>query len=301
VLSYSGGLPIKPEELDFFSIYGPVKSWRNGTSLGIDPIGKVSTCSFNCSYCQLGQIENISTEIKVYVKTEKILNDLDLLYQTQTFNWKELDVITFAGSGEPSLAENLGEIIHEIKKKLVQWQLKIPISILSNASLFENKQVRDRALLANFISLKLDAPDEQTLATLNQAAKGIQIARIIEGIKKIKEESHGRVKLQLQIMFLPNYLKQKNYLEKLSERIIETGINRIQINTPSRPVPKFKKYNIETRGNHYAQSSIIEEDLNYTYLPIISPEEAWEIEDKLKKLLESSFQTLEIINVHQRN
>ncbi len=39
----------------FCSVYGPVASWRFGSSLGIDPIGLVSTCSFNCAYCQLGE------------------------------------------------------------------------------------------------------------------------------------------------------------------------------------------------------------------------------------------------------
>ncbi|MEK6624776.1 MAG: radical SAM protein, partial [Bdellovibrionota bacterium] len=34
------------------TVYGPVKSWRFGQSLGIDPIFHVSTCSFNCIYCQ---------------------------------------------------------------------------------------------------------------------------------------------------------------------------------------------------------------------------------------------------------
>jgi wyosine [tRNA(Phe)-imidazoG37] synthetase (radical SAM superfamily) len=41
----------------FCSVYAPVASWRFGSSLGIDPIGLVSTCSFNCAYCQLGEIE----------------------------------------------------------------------------------------------------------------------------------------------------------------------------------------------------------------------------------------------------
>ncbi|MGK7944070.1 MAG: radical SAM protein, partial [Microcystaceae cyanobacterium] len=40
---------------NFLTVYGPVTSWRYGRSLGIDPIGSLSTCSFNCVYCQLGE------------------------------------------------------------------------------------------------------------------------------------------------------------------------------------------------------------------------------------------------------
>ena len=51
------------------TVYGPVKSWRFGMSLGIDPIFVTSTCSFNCIYCQLGNIQDITTNFKEYVTT----------------------------------------------------------------------------------------------------------------------------------------------------------------------------------------------------------------------------------------
>lgn len=50
----------------FFSVYGPVFSWRYGNSLGIDPIGQTSTCSFNCVYCQLGEIEQITRDRRLF-------------------------------------------------------------------------------------------------------------------------------------------------------------------------------------------------------------------------------------------
>lgn len=282
-------------------VYGPVKSWRSGASLGIDPIGKISSCSFNCSYCQLGQIQNISSEIKIYVRTEEILKDLKELYSRNSFNWNELDVITFAGSGEPTLAENLGEIIQKLRSFINDQGLEIPISILSNATLLENKEVRKRVLLADEISLKLDASNEKILKSLNQPAKGINLENIIKGIKNLKMESSEKNKLQLQIMFMPNFLKQSDYLEELSKKIIETGISKIQINTPSRPVPKFKEYRIETRGNHYVSSSkSLELVGEYSYLPVISPQEAWDLEEKLRLLL-CKVENLEIINVHPRN
>jgi len=57
----------------FTAVYGPVSSWRYGRSLGIDPIGCVSTCSFNCVYCQLGEIEHKTSTRAIYVPTEQIL------------------------------------------------------------------------------------------------------------------------------------------------------------------------------------------------------------------------------------
>jgi len=44
-------------------VYGPVSSWRLGSSLGIDPISdKEKICSFNCIYCQLGETKNLTSE-----------------------------------------------------------------------------------------------------------------------------------------------------------------------------------------------------------------------------------------------
>jgi wyosine [tRNA(Phe)-imidazoG37] synthetase (radical SAM superfamily) len=102
---------IMEEEKLFKSVYGPLKSWRYGKSLGIDPIGKTSVCSFNCVYCQLGEIEIITKERRIFVPTETILNDLKSFAP-----WNEIDIITLSGSGEPTLALNLGEILKGIKK-----------------------------------------------------------------------------------------------------------------------------------------------------------------------------------------
>ncbi len=289
-------------------VYGPVYSWRSGNSLGIDPIGTISTCSFNCSYCQLGQIQNITTERKIYVKTESIIEDL----KKARVDFSQLDVITFAGSGEPSLALNLGEIILEIRKWLKQ---KVPISILTNATLLNDPQVRADLKMADLISLKLDAVDELSLKSINQADQSLSLSSILEGIKLLKSELEGESpQLQLQIMFMPKFAGDKEYLNRLAEIISDLGIYKIQINTPTRAKPKSgKDYWIETRGNHYKEenkdinsavkssSSVAKEFID---LPVISKEQAFFIEDYLISLickdLDKQKQSLEIKNVYRR-
>ena len=273
-------------------VYGPVTSWRSGTSLGIDPIGDISTCSFNCSYCQLGQIQNITRERKIYVKTELIIEDLEKAYQgddVEKVDFTQLDVITFAGSGEPTLALNLGEMIQAIKTWLKAKNLKaVPVSILTNATTLEDVEVRRDLKEADLISLKLDASDELSLKSINQAAIGLSLEGIIKGIKllkseidlsylsaenesgntvhsKLKSEKNGIIQrslnlkpeLQLQIMFLPKFAENPEHIKRLAELITEIEIYKIQINTPTRAKPKSgKEYWIETRGNHYNSSSL---------------------------------------------
>lgn len=286
-------------------VYGPVKSWRSGTSLGIDPIGEISTCSFNCSYCQLGKIQNITTEIKNYVKTEFILEDLLEFEAKGKFSFEELDVITFAGSGEPTLAENLDEIIKGINKiqenRIAEGKLKkrVPISILTNATLFNREDLIEKVSLADQISLKLDAPNNEVLKSINQAAEGVTIESIVSGIKKLKTSYKGH--LQLQMMFMPKFIKDPQYIEDLCAIIRKIGVSSIQINTPTRPKPLGKEYHIETRGNHPADHNKEEvENYEVVELPVISKEEAFEIEDKLRGNLKELGE-IEIINVYKRD
>jgi wyosine [tRNA(Phe)-imidazoG37] synthetase (radical SAM superfamily) len=291
-------------------VYGPVSSWRSGTSLGIDPIGAVSTCSFNCSYCQLGQIQNVTRERKIYVKAELIVEDLEKAYlgdHVEKVDFTKLDVITFAGSGEPTLALNLGEMIKAIKNWLKAKNLKaVPVSILTNATTLEDEEVRRDLKEADLISLKLDASDELSLKSINQAATGLSLEGIINGIKLLKSEivlSHlsAKPELQLQIMFLPKFAENPDHIKKLAELITEIEIYKIQINTPTRAKPKSgKEYWIETRGNHYNSSPLkplkdekltsTEEETKdsqekYLELPVISKEQAFKIEDDLISLI----------------
>lgn len=298
-------------------VYGPVKSWRAGTSLGIDPIGLTSTCSFNCSYCQLGKIQNHIFSIKDYAPTQQIIKDLKELEHEGRFSFADLDVITFAGSGEPTLAENLGEIIDEIRK----LNSDVDISILTNATTLNDKAVREKVLKADLVSLKLDAPDDNYLKSINQAVEGVTVASIVSGIKLLKEEiataatqprndnhSSSRAqrgdpfpKLQIQIMFLEKFARDEVYLEKLCALLNEIEIFNIQINTPSRPKPisKTGEYWIETRGNHYSdKDSLVTPDyIEFKELPVIDKETAFEIEAKMRKLLK---QEPNIVNVYQK-
>ena len=102
--------PPLPFVMPYTSVYGPVRSWRYGRSLGIDPIGVVSTCSFNCVYCQLGEIQHHTTARQIFIPTEKIVRDL------QVVNLADVDVVTLSGSGEPTQALNIGEILTAAKQ-----------------------------------------------------------------------------------------------------------------------------------------------------------------------------------------
>lgn len=214
------------------SVYGPVHSWRWGRSLGIDLLLRSSICSFQCIYCQLGKIQVQTTEHGIFVPTEKIRKDLEGV------RWDEVDVVTFSGSGEPTLALNLGEAIALVKSLAAK-----PVMILSNATLFRDAATRRRVLEADRISCKLDAAGQEMLKRINRPASGVRFEDIIEGIRLLRKDYRGI--LSLQCMFLP---MNRNEAEGIAHLAATLGPDEIHINTPRRPHPE--QWTLESRGAH---------------------------------------------------
>ncbi len=217
------------------TVYGPVKSWRLGWSLGIDPIFETSTCSFNCIYCQLGNIQVVTSKIKEYVLASRVINDYSEILKAGS----QVDVITYSGSGEPSLASNLNEMIEGIRK----ISPNVPQNILTNATTLNDPEVRKTLMKLDKVIVKVDALDEETFLMINRPAPGITLKGIIEGIIEFKKEYSGII--EIQTMLMPVNLKKMKGFAEIVNSINPHGI---QINKPKRPYPM--SWHRENRGNH---------------------------------------------------
>jgi len=211
-------------------VYGPVQSWRFGRSLGIDLLFHSSICSFNCIYCQLGRIQRLTTRQAVFVPTEHVFRDLERI------SWDEVDAVTFSGSGEPTLALNLGEVIDRIKDTVGK-----PVIVLTNSTLFGDEATRRRVLRADRVVCKLDAARQEMLEQVNRPAPGVSLDSIVAGIRRLRDEFHGT--LALQCMFMPVNHEEAAGIARLAATIRP---DELQINTPRRPHPR--QWNLETRG-----------------------------------------------------
>jgi len=199
-------------------IYGPVPSWRLGSSLGIDLLSQEDKiCNFDCVYCQIGSTKKFTVERKVYVAVNKVIEELSTLPSVS------IDYITFSGRGEPTLASNLGEAI-----KAVKSIRKERVAVLTNGSLINLEEIREELALADFVAVKLDAYSPETLQSKNRPANRIEFGEILEGIRRFRKSYMGR--LALQIMFTGEHEKIDEYAY-LSNCI---SPNEVQINTPLR-------------------------------------------------------------------
>jgi wyosine [tRNA(Phe)-imidazoG37] synthetase (radical SAM superfamily) len=214
-------------------IYGPVHSWRVGWSLGVDLLLQTSICSFNCIYCQLGDIQQKTAQRAIYVPTEKVERDLRLS------QWEKADIITLSGSGEPTLALNLGEVIHLIKE-----YTRKPVMVLTNATLLNDPAVLRDLQQADRVACKLDAATDSVLQRMNRPVAGISMTSIISGIQALKASGYAGT-LALQCMFMPSNWED---VEALTSLIAELSPDEVQLNTPKRPYPTA--WVLDSRGNH---------------------------------------------------
>jgi len=135
------------------------------------------------------------------------------------------DYATFSGMGEPSLASNLGEAI-----RLVKSALKLPVAVLTNASLIPREDVRRELALADVVVAKVDAPTEELFRKINRPIRSQTLAEILKALRLFREEYHG--KLALQMMFVEANRDYAAGMAKIAEQL---SPDEVQINTPLRP------------------------------------------------------------------
>lgn len=218
----------------FTAVYGPVESWRFHRSLGIDPIGPKSACSFSCVYCQLGKIDEPCRTRQVFVPTETIQQEL-----AAWTTWDNVNVITLSGSGEPTLARNLGEIIamvHRVTQK--------EVAVLTNGSLLCDAEVRAELAMADYVVVKVDAVNNDALRRINRPMSGILLSQQWSGLSQFRQMYTGKLSIQTMLLRPWSEAEQDEYILRMQT----LKPDEIQLNTPTRPKPL--EHHLEARGNH---------------------------------------------------
>jgi len=207
----------------FKYIYGPVPSRRLGRSLGVDII-PFKTCSYDCVYCQLGHTTVHTIERGSWVSCDDVLSELERFLRTDT-----PDVISFAGSGEPTLNEELGDMIHGIKK-----MTDVPVAVFTNASLLWMPDVIEDLSLADIVSPSMDAALPATAEAINRPAGGMSLDLILEGLTRFCNVYRGRI--WLEILLAQGLNDSEEDIEALAAQAAKLShIERIQLNSVCRP------------------------------------------------------------------
>ena len=206
---------------DFKYVYGPVYSWRLGRSLGVDPLSREKKkCNFDCIYCQVGRTRGYTLSRRKFAEGKDLLGEV-----RAALGLGKTDYITLSGSGEPTLALNIGSVIKHLKK------LKdSKVAVITNSTMLPDRKVRRELLEADTVLVKLDAFSQGSFKRINRPARGITYAAILKGIKQFRKEYGGR--LCVQVMFTA---ENECHAGEISGKIRELGMDEVHLNTPLRP------------------------------------------------------------------
>jgi wyosine [tRNA(Phe)-imidazoG37] synthetase (radical SAM superfamily) len=205
-------------------LFGPVPSRRLGLSLGVD-LAPPKTCTFDCLYCEVGPTTALTGRRFAYRAAEIRAELADYLRDGRG----NPDVITLAGSGEPTLNLGIGQIIQDIKSVT-----DIPVAVLTNGSLLHLPEVRRELAAADLVLPSLDTVNEATFQRLNRPVAGLTLAGLLHGLQAFRREFAGA--FWLEVMVLKGLNDSEAELEPLRRILADLAPDKVQLNTAVRPV-----------------------------------------------------------------
>ena len=205
-------------------VYGPVPSRRFGLSLGVDLLpGKV--CSYDCIYCQVGRTRELTTRRREFFPPEEVLAEVSAALERA-----QPDVITLAGSGEPTLYRPLDRLIAGLHRLAP----RIPAVLITNGSLLYDPGVAERVLLADVLVPSLDAGDEATFRRVNRPHPSVPFSRMVQGLQAAAERHPGLVRME--VMLCAGCNDSDESLRTIAARLAGMKLECIELNSPVRPV-----------------------------------------------------------------
>ncbi|MFN2225705.1 MAG: radical SAM protein, partial [Anaerolineae bacterium] len=206
--------------------FGPVPSRRLGRSLGINNIPP-KICSYSCAYCQLGRTLDMQAERRAPYEPEDVVADVAAKVARATEAGEAIDYLAFVPDGEPTLDLNLGREIGLLKP------LGLPIAVISNASLIWQEDVRQDLMDADWVSLKVDAVEEEAWRPINRPHGSLDLASILEGALAFAEAYPGQ--LVTETMLVADINDAEQQMRAVAGFLARLQPDRVYLSIPTRP------------------------------------------------------------------
>jgi wyosine [tRNA(Phe)-imidazoG37] synthetase (radical SAM superfamily) len=204
-------------------VFGPVPSRRLGFSLGVDPIPRKS-CNYDCVYCQIGKTAQREVERQSFFDPDEVVSEVLDAVRGPT----RIDVITFSGSGEPTLNKDLGCMIRQVKSKTDK-----AVAVITNGSLLSRPDVREDVALADILLPSLDAGSQNVFELVNRPHPSITIQDVVAGLESISRGFRGKIWLEIMLIKGMNDSFEEQGL--LRAILGQLSVDRVQLNTVTRP------------------------------------------------------------------
>jgi wyosine [tRNA(Phe)-imidazoG37] synthetase (radical SAM superfamily) len=174
------------------AVFGPVPSRRLGLSLGVDLV-RPKTCSLDCVYCELGPTTRRTTRRARWRDAGEVLAQVEARLAELE---RPPQAVTLAGSGEPTLHQDLGRVLAELKRLAPESRLVV----LTNGTLCTQAAVRTELAGADLVIPSLDAATPEAFRRVNRPAPGLEIEAVVAGLAALARKMPGRVWLEVLLV-----------------------------------------------------------------------------------------------------
>ena len=178
------------------TVFGPIKSRRLGSSLGINLLPtKGKLCNFDCIYCECGWNRDGLQDRRLPSAAE-VRDALAAKLSECSAPGTPIDSITFSGDGEPTLNPDFAQIIDDTIELRDRYYPSARVSVLSNATRICRESVFQALRKVDNPILKLDAPTSELAARINRPVGDYDVEQIIRDLERFDGD------FVLQTMFL---------------------------------------------------------------------------------------------------
>ena len=178
-------------------IFGPVHSRRLGVSLGVNLMpGDGKVCTFDCVYCECGLNADFRPRTSRPTRQE-VRTALEEVLKQRHENGEPLDVITFAGNGEPTAHPDFPGIIEDTVAVRDRFFPEARVSVLSNATFIDKDEVRAALMKVENNIQKLDTVNMDYIKLVDQpVSSAYDVNKVVDNMKKF----NGHVIIQTMFM-----------------------------------------------------------------------------------------------------
>lgn len=208
------------------NLFGPVPSRRLGHSLGINHIPP-KTCTYSCIYCQLGRTDRLSVARRAFSDPDEICRAVGQRLGHLRSLDEPVDYVTFVPDGEPTLDTRLGDAIGKLNV------YKIPVAVITNASLLFMEEVQEDVAQADWVSVKIDAADPAVWKKINRPHRSLDLSSILEGIYTFSKHYTGT--LVTETMLVAGYNDNPKQADLLAEHLSKIQPDKAYLLVPTRP------------------------------------------------------------------
>ncbi len=208
------------------SLFGPVPSRRLGRSLGVNNL-PYKTCTYSCVYCQAGRTRRLAVERSRLSSVNELVEQVVQRLETLGKRGDSVDFVTIVPDGEPTLDENLGQLIQDLRRATA-----VCVAVITNGSLLWDARVRDELRGADLVSVKVDAAECGVWKRINRPHGRLDFDRIQDGIRRFAQEYPGR--LVTETMLVKGVNDEPAHLRELADLLSHLRPEVVYLSLPLR-------------------------------------------------------------------